>query len=115
MSLLKFCDACKQGKLHQHPHISQPTKTTKAFQLIHSDLWGPSYMCSAQGFKYYISFVDDFTRYTWIYPMSTKSETTSLVKYFLKMIHCQFQTSVQGFQCEWGGEFRPLESLFKTL
>lgn len=50
-SKLLFCDACNQGKLQQVPHISQSVKTSKPFQLIHSDLWGPAFTPSAYGYK----------------------------------------------------------------
>lgn len=69
-----FCDACSQGKMHQKPHISSVTTINRAFQLIHFDIWGPAYLPSYQGYKYYLSFVDDYTRYTWLYPVTLKSE-----------------------------------------
>lgn len=102
-SKLLFCDACKQGKLHQTPHITQPLRTTKPFQLVHSDLWGPAFTASAYGYKYYIHFIDDYTRYTWIYPLTVKSEAAQVVKNFFQMVQCQFQCSIQAFQSDWGG------------
>lgn len=58
---LVFCEACSLGKLHQKPHVYVPTKTTRCFELVHSDLWGLSHVISMNGFRYYISFVDDFS------------------------------------------------------
>lgn len=75
---------------------------------MHSDIWGPAFQPSAQGFKYYISFVDDYTRYTWIFPLTLKSEAAGCVKQFLSMVKCQFSATVTRFQTDWGGEFRPL-------
>lgn len=102
-ALFHFCEACKQGKMHQKPHISQSLKTTKPFQIIHSDLWGPAYTASRHGFKYYIHFVDDYTRFTWIFPLMTKSDAAAVVKSFVKMIQCQFHTNIKTFQSNWGG------------
>lgn len=59
---LSFYEACKIGKMHQFPHTSKPIKTTKIFDLVHTDVWGPAFSLSSHGFKYYIHFVDDFTR-----------------------------------------------------
>lgn len=59
-----FCDACQLGKMHQFAFKSSINKTTHAFQLIHSDVWGPSIHTPREGFKYYCSFVDDYTRFT---------------------------------------------------
>lgn len=91
------------------------TTTTRAFQLIHSDIWGPAYLSSSQGYKYYLSFVDDYTRYTWLYPLTLKSEAAKSVKHFIAMVHTQFKTKVDKFQTDWGGEFRPLVDYFKDL
>lgn len=110
-----FCDACSQGKIHQKAHISSVTTTHRAFQLIHSDIWGPAYIPSSQGYKYYLSFVDDYTRYTWLYPLTLKSETTRSVKHFIAMVKSQFKIEVEKFQSDWGGEFRPLVDYFKDL
>lgn len=114
-SLLAFCDACHQGKMHQISHVSLPTKTTKPFQVIHSDLWGPAFTSSAYGYRYYIHFIDDFTRYTWIYPITLKSEATKIVKIFLQMIQTQFGVTVHTLQTDWGGEFRPLVHHLESL
>lgn len=71
---LDFCTACKLGKLHQIHFSSSDSVTTMPFQLVHSDLWGPSPVESVDGFRFYIHFIDDFTTYTWVYPLSTKSQ-----------------------------------------
>lgn len=97
---LSFCEACQIGKLHQKPHVSVETKTTKPFELMHSNLWGASHVPSRTGFKYYISFVDDFTRYSWIFPLHLKSEIASVVKHFVSMVKIQFGVTVSSFQSD---------------
>lgn len=74
--------------MYQFSHISQSLKTTKPFQLVHSDLWGPAHITSTAGYRYYIHFVDDFTCFTWIYPLTLKFECTQIVKQFITMIKC---------------------------
>lgn len=103
MHKLSFCDACKMGKMHQQPHISQPVHTTQPFELIHTDLWGPSSTVSSLGFKYYIHFIDDFTRYTWIYPLVLKSEAPKVVQQFIALVKCQFSSNIKSIQTDWGG------------
>lgn len=66
---LSFCDACQLGKNHLMHFSSSTIKTTTPLQIIHSDVWGPSPYPTHEGYKYYILFVDDFTKYSWIYPM----------------------------------------------
>lgn len=48
------------------------------FALIHADVWGPAPKVSAQGYKYYVIFVDDFSRFTWIFPIRQKSDVFPL-------------------------------------
>lgn len=115
VSTLTFCEACKLGKLHQKSHVSQTLKTSAPFQLVHSDLWGPAATPSSDGYSYYIHFVDDFSRFTWIFPLHLKSEASGVVKRFLTMVNVQFSTNVQCLQTDWGGEFRPLESHLADL
>ena len=55
------------------PFTLSEKRTTAPFQLIHSDLWGPTAVPSFADFRYYICFVDDFTKYTWLYPLKHKS------------------------------------------
>ena len=69
-----LCEVCQLGKIHKLHFAITEIKTKSALELIHTDLWGPSLVISRKGFRYYISFVDDFTRYTWIYSLKLKSE-----------------------------------------
>ncbi|KAH9699266.1 retrovirus-related pol polyprotein from transposon RE1 [Citrus sinensis] len=61
-SMPDFCDACQYGKIHQFPFYSTGIKTKAPLELVHTDLWGPTPIPSLQGYRYYISFVDDHSR-----------------------------------------------------
>ena len=67
------CDACQRAKSHQLPYSTSYHVTTVPLELIHSDVWGPA-IASSGGYKYYVSFVDDYTRFTWIYLLKHKSD-----------------------------------------
>jgi len=60
-STLSFCDSCKVGKLHQLPFTDCSITAIQPFELIYSDLWGPSLAVSIEGYLYYIVFVDAYT------------------------------------------------------
>lgn len=111
---INFCEACQFGKLHQNVFPSSTTKSTKPFELVHADVWGPSPIVSSTGFRYYLLFVDDFTRYSWIYPFKFQSEVASIVMQFHKLVEQQFDTKVRIFQSDWGGEFRNLVTYFAS-
>ena len=78
VNILLFRSDCAIGNFTNF--IFPKLKHTRAhFDLIHSDLWGPSPNMSVDGYKYYIHFVDDYTRFTWIFPIKTKNETCAIV------------------------------------
>ena len=110
----EFCEACQYGKLHQNVFSSTHSlHTIGPFQVIHMDVWGPAPYLSIEGYRFYIAFVDDFTRYTWIYPLHLKYEAATTCLQFHSMIERQFDTKVKCFQSDWGGEFRKLQPIFK--
>ena len=100
------CDACKMGKMHKLHFPITETKTKNPLELLHTDLWGPSPTPSIQGYKYYISFVDDFTRFTWIFPLKTKADTFQVFKIFKAQVEKQLDKPIKCLQSDWGGEYR---------
>ena len=84
------CPIAKQKRLsfESHNHMS-----SSPFDLIHLDVWGPFAIESVEGFKYFLTIVDDCTRVTWIYMLRNKSEVS---KYFAAfIIHVQTQYSLK--------------------
>jgi hypothetical protein len=67
-SVSSVCNAYQLAKSHQVPYNTSIRRTTMPLEIIHSDVWGPAPICVG-GYKYYISFIDDFTKFTWIYLM----------------------------------------------
>ena len=78
----QICEACQMDKVHRLHFPATETKASHILELIHTYLWGPSPSPSRAGYVYYISFVDDFSRYTWIYPLKLKSEALQIFKLF---------------------------------
>lgn len=92
---IAFCDACKLGKLHQMSFHSVVHLATAPFQIIHADVWGPSSTLSMDGYRYYLVIVDDYTRYTWIFPLKLKSEVASVMCQFISFVERQFSTKIK--------------------
>ena len=95
------------GKNHKLHFPITETKTSKVLELIHTDLWGYSPIASIGGYQYYISFVDDFSRYTWIYPLKLKSKELKVFQIFKLQVENQVSTTIKMMQSNWGGEYRP--------
>ena len=87
---LEPCEACIIGKQARQPFKSSGIiKTMKKLDLIHSDLCGPMQNLSLGGKKYLITFIDDYTRYTWVYFMERKEEALSKFREFKAMVETE--------------------------
>jgi hypothetical protein len=99
------CEVCKLAKQTKLP-FSHSTSTSGArFDLIHSDVWGPAPIESYNGFKYFVIFIDDFSRTTWLYLLKSKDEVFSRFKEFLCLIENQFNAKLKNFRSDNGTEF----------
>jgi histone deacetylase 1/2 len=67
-SSIPVCSACQVAKSHQLPYSTSVHQSTAPLQMIFSDVWGPAPQ-SVSGFKYYINFIDDFSKFCWVYMM----------------------------------------------
>lgn len=70
-----WCDVCHYSKQKRLPFNPRTHVSSKPFELIHCDLWGPFDTSTVDGFKYFLTIVDDFTRCTWVYLLKHKFET----------------------------------------
>lgn len=61
------CEPCQMGKSSQLSFSYSESIVTEPLEQINCDLWGPSPVVSVQSFKYYVVFVDQFSRYSWIF------------------------------------------------
>lgn len=77
------------------PFHSSKISTNKVFDLIHIDTRGPYKTPTYNGYRYFLTIVDDFSRATWTYLLSTKSNAFSVLKNFLAMVERQFNTKVK--------------------
>ena len=94
------CDACSSSKTHRLPYSHSLHQTRKPFEIIHSDLWGPSPVISRTGNRYYVIFVDDFTRYTSLYPLKLKSDVLQSFIDFQHRVERQFNMKIISFQSD---------------
>ena len=108
-----LCHPCCIAKSHKLPYSSSHTQYTAPLQLIHSDVWGPAPLFSINGFSYYVTFVDQFSRYTWLYLLKSKGDVFIAFKHFKTLAENQLNCSIKAFQSDWGGEFQGLTSFLQ--
>lgn len=69
-----ICESCIGGKQCKSSFNSSTTKTSEPLELVHSDLCGKMGKKSIGGAEYFLTFIDDKTHYTWVYPLKTKDQ-----------------------------------------
>lgn len=67
---------------------------------------------SVNGFKYYVLFIDHFTRFTWIYLLQSKSEVLDKFVHFKNLVENQFSVKIKTFRSDGGGEY--ISTIFKS-
>jgi hypothetical protein len=84
--------ACLSSKSHQQSFSHVHTCSLSPLEQIYTDVWGPSPICSSAGFKYYVSFLDDFSRCTWTFPIAYKSDVSAIFNQFKLYVECYFSS-----------------------
>jgi hypothetical protein len=81
------------------------------WNLFFLDVWGPaidSFGCK----KYYVSFIDDYSKFTWIYLLRSKSEVFKYFIEFQRLVERWFDCMIITVQFDWGGEYEKFNSFF---
>jgi hypothetical protein len=84
-----ICSRCAKGKMPSKSFPTSESHAKKPFEKIHSNLKSFS-VVSYHKHKYYISFVEDYSLYSWIVCLRTKSSAIAALKHFLAMVKNQF-------------------------
>jgi len=100
-----LCDVCHHVKQKKLPFTLSRSHTTNIFELLHMDIWGPYSVISMHGFRYFLNIVDDFSRFTWVISLHTKSEVRNHIVNFIAYIENQFKTTVKTIRTDNGAEF----------
>ena len=73
------------------------------------DVWGPYFVCTHDGFKFFLTIVDDATRSTWVYLMKAKSDVKHLLISFYNMILTQFNIGIKAIRSDNAPKFSLLD------
>jgi len=108
------CESCQLDKQTRASFPSSPnSRSTFPFQLVHSDVWGPSRVSSVFGFRYFVTFIDDYSRCTWLFLMKNRSEVFDIFQNFCAEIKTQFNTFVSMLRSDNAKEY--LSTSFKAF
>jgi len=99
------CTICPLAKQKRLPFNISDSVTAFPFDLIHCDIWGPFSVKSLNGSSYFLTVVDDHSRFTWVFLMKHKSESCSFLQSFINLIETQFHLKVKNVRTDNGPEF----------
>ena len=104
------CVACLKGKQHKTSHKSKEINSIcSPLHLLHMDLFGPTNVCSIGKKSYCLVITDDFSRYTWVFFLRSKDETSNILKSFLTRIENTSGKKVKIIRSDNGTEFKNSE------
>ncbi|CAA7017944.1 unnamed protein product [Microthlaspi erraticum] len=109
----QLCTDCAINKSHKLPFSQTSIVSTRPLQYIFTDVW-TSPILSFDNFKYYLVLVDHYTRYTWIYPLKTKSQVKEIFLPFKALVENHFHTKIGTLYSDNGGEFIALRLLLAS-
>ena len=79
---LDACEPCLMGKMPKTPFSGTMERAIDLLEIIHTDVCGPMSVEARDGYRYFLTFTDDLSRYGYIYLMKHKSETFEKFKEF---------------------------------
>ena len=103
------CQGCVEGKHTRGPFPSSVIKTSDVLQLIRSDLSGMLPMTSLGGCFYYMTFIDDFSRKTWIYFLKKKDEAFMWFRTFKALVENSTRKKINILRTDNGTEYETNE------
>ncbi|GAU22946.1 hypothetical protein TSUD_326740 [Trifolium subterraneum] len=100
------CSNCMKGKQHREAIPKRSLwRASAKLELVHSDICGPITPESNGKKRYFITFINDLTRKTWVYFLNEKSEAFSVFQKFKVMIENATQHKIQSLRTDGGGEY----------
>ncbi|MCO5609186.1 hypothetical protein L7F22_063409 [Adiantum nelumboides] len=81
------CEGCVLGKMHRFAFSQDGSvRATRKLQLVHSDVCGPMRTPSMGNSLYFVTFIDDFSRFCWVYPLKAKSDVFAIFQHYVSVV-----------------------------
>ncbi|KAJ9566507.1 hypothetical protein OSB04_002473 [Centaurea solstitialis] len=99
------CESCLSGKMTKQPFNKENERATDLLEIIHTDVCGPFSHVARGGYRYFITFTDDFSRYGYVYLMRHKSESFERFREFQNEVQNQLGRKIKFLRSDRGGEY----------
>ena len=102
----QLCEGCILGKMHRDSFpMGKSCRAQQPLELVHSDICRPMETVSHGGNRYFLTFIDDYSRRTWVYFLKQKSETFEKFKEFKIYVEKHCGRSLKVLRTDRGGEY----------
>ncbi|GJW72894.1 retrotransposon protein, putative, ty1-copia subclass [Tanacetum coccineum] len=99
------CVSCLSGKMTRKSFPHRPERASDLLGIIHTDMCGPLRHVSRQGAIYFITFMDDYSRYGYVYILKHKHEVFETFKVFKNEVENQLGKTIKALRSDRGGEY----------
>ncbi|GKA24911.1 putative ribonuclease H-like domain-containing protein [Tanacetum coccineum] len=104
------CVACQKGKQHRASCKSKTVSSiSQPLHMLHMDLFGPTFVKSLMKKMYCLVVTDDYNRFSWVFFLATKDETSGILKSFITRVENLIDQRVKVIRCDNGTEFKNKE------
>nr|GEW55055.1 putative ribonuclease H-like domain-containing protein [Tanacetum cinerariifolium] len=101
------CVACKKGKQHRASYKTKPVSSvSQPIHMLQMDLFGPTFVKSLNKKSYCLVITDGYSRFSWVFFLATKDETSTIRKTFITGIETQINHKVKIIRSDNGTEFK---------
>ncbi|GJX87625.1 retrovirus-related pol polyprotein from transposon TNT 1-94 [Tanacetum coccineum] len=101
---LPFCEHCVISKQHRLKFKTSNSRSVYVLELVHSDVWQAPVL-SLGGAKYFVSFIDDYSRRCWVYPIKKKSDVFEVFKVYKARVELDSGKKIKCLRTDNGGEY----------
>jgi hypothetical protein len=101
-------------KSRQLPYHKSVSVSSQPLELIFLDVWGPASDSVGRN-KYYVSFINDYSKFNWVYLLKFKSDVFQKFHEFQNLVERLFNRKIITIQSDWGGEYEKLNSFFTKI
>ena len=106
---LDTCEPCLMGKMTKTPFSGTMERASDLLEIIHTDVCGPMSVEARGGYRYFLTFTDDLSRYGYVYLMKHKSETFEKFKQFQSEVENHRNKKIKFLRSDRGGEYLSFE------
>ena len=102
----RVCEGCTFGKQHKETFlVGKSYRARIPLEIVHSDICGPMQTSSMGGCNYFLIFIDDYSRKTWVYFLKHKSDAFSCFQQFKALVENQSGQCIKILRTNRGGEY----------